>query len=1134
MRLKVITKAKPLPEPYPPSTRLASISPVTYLAHCREQLSGMHLARSLAATAFLVSLGAVMAAVDARTTSKRLIPSHDAGSTSDLRQPPVTFVDEAAEAGVILMNVSGSREKRYIIETTGAGACFFDYDLDGDMDLYLVNGARLETIGPANPVRNTLYRNNGDGSFTDVTVQAGVGDNGWGGGCSVADYDNDGDPDLYITNYGPNVLYRNEGHGTFFDVTVKAGVGDDRWSAGAVFVDIDRDGDLDLYVANYLRFNIADLGRYSSGCYWKGAPVMCGPRGFEGEADVLYRNNGDGSFTDISDQANVAGSALFGLGVLAGDVDEDGDTDIFVANDSQMNLLFLNDGRGRFEERGLVAGVALSGDGRKQAGMGVDLGDYDGDGDQDLFVTNFSDDYHTLYRNDGGGLFTDVSLIAGLDPATRSSLGWGGGFFDYDNDGDLDLFIAGGHVYPDVGTHDPLTTYRQRNLLFRNEGNGRFTDVTERSGPGLALVQPSRGVAFGDYDDDGDLDIIVVNENEVPALLRNDGGNANHWFKVRLIGTRSNRDGVGARLRLHAGGHTQVREVRVNGSFYSSHDPRIHFGLGDETSVKRLEVRWPSGTEQVLADLPADHLVTIDEALGVVSIISLRGPGRTPGPLLLAETSPSEPAPAPPAVGAARTSGPQTTRLTATDLREIDILVRAGTRRIMSGQYAAGIAAYEQALAPLPNWEAAAESPDALGFGHPERYRAFLSALYDNLGVGLMRSERLDECAVAIGRAIAISPGRAKFHHNLGLCHFHARRYGEAIAALQVARSASEPSTGIYYDLGRALALAGRCDEGVGELGLALQQLPRPDLKGRRAETWYHLGSCHAIRGRQAEGAHAFREVLALVPGHQKALYKLGLALRRKGKFEAADRVHDLFQARQPADEAVRSMKRAGARLPVDRLRLARAYLDAGLPPQALREARTALAANPENSSALLLLGEASLALRPPRFDMAEKAFQDVLRKNPTDADALSGLGETYRLSGRLDQAAQLFSKALAIRPGHVGATIGVARIAFASGRTEQAVVKLQKVLRRSPADSAALRALAEIYVSSTAGPHTKPREALRLLDRAGGLYGEGIESRLRALVLLGERVEARKLIEESPFLGEAERIKLSRIMKAK
>ncbi len=1048
-------------------------------------------------------------------------------ATGRVGAPSVTFVNEAAEAGVLAANASGGAEKRFIVETTGAGSCWFDYDRDGDLDLYLVNGGALEPDGNLS-VRagDTLYRNEGGGRFTDATAAAGLADRAWGGGCSVGDYDNDGDPDLYVTNLGLNILYRNEGDGTFADVTVPARVGDLRWSLGSAFFDFDADGDLDLYVANYLRFDL-DVAR-SSECFWKGIPVMCGPRGFQGEHDALYRNDGSGSFTDVSAEAGITGRSRFGMGVVVGDLDGNGHPDVFVANDSQDNDLHLNDGRGRFVEGALAAGVALSADGRQQASMGADLGDYDGDGDEDLVVTNFSDDYHTLYRNDGAGLFTDVTAAAGLDAATRSSLGWGVGFFDYDNDGDLDLFIAGGHVYSQVDGRDPATSYRQPNLLFRNEDDGRFTDVSSRSGPGLAETRSSRGVAFGDYDDDGDVDLMVVNENDAPSLLRNDGGNAGRWLKVRLVGSRSGRDAIGARVRMHAGGRTQHRELRLSSGYCSSHDPRLHFGLGDRGTVDRLEVLWPSGRRHELVGLPSGVLVTIDEDRGLVSAEppGTRTGARDRSTRGTTAITPSPPAPAGPDTVPQASGG----RLSALALREVDRLVQAGTRGILSGQYAEGIATYERALAVLPAWEEAALSPDALGFGTHDRYRAYLAALYDNLGVGLMRGGRLHECATAITWALELVPGRAKFHRNLGLCHLHGRRYQQAVAALTAAREAGDSGPLLRYDLGRALALAGRCGEAVGELSGALEALPRPDRHGRDAEAWYHLGTCLADQGRPGDAVEAFRETLAAAPGHQKALYRLAMSLRRAGRSEAADRAQALFQARQPAEEAIRSLALAGLRGIDQRLHAARRQLEAGQPGQALVDLELILQARPAHPTVLVLSGQAALALRPPDLAGAEQAFRRSLQADAREVESIAGLAEVLLRQGSLAAAEARFREALAIRPLEA-AEVGLARTAFAAGRSAEAVAMLQSLLARRPDAREALRALAEIHALGGPGLPSRPDEALRLLDRAVSRYGEDVTIRLHAHLSRRDRESARRLIEDSPFLGRAQQAALGAIL---
>ena len=542
---------------------------------------------------------------------------------SDLESPPPTrpqFVDVAARAGVTMINISGKIEKEHIVEAKGGGGGgFIDYDGDGDLDIYAISGTRFNPPPPGERATNVLYRNNGDGSFTDVTQTVGVGDDGWGMGCAAADYDNDGHIDLYVTNYGPNVLYHNNGDGSFTDVTQTADVGDDRWGTGCAFGDYDGDGDLDIFVANYVDFDRNFVPRDKSFCTWRGVMVFYGPRGLNGSGDVLYRNDGDGSFTDISALAGVADSThYFGFAVRAGDYDDDGDLDLYIANDSTPNYLYLNEGGARFSNVSFISGTAYTEDGREQGGMGVTAGDYDNDGDLDLCVTNFSYDNDTLYRNDGNGFFTDVSFTSGIGDLTWMYVGWGIEFLDYDNDGDLDIFVANGHAYPQVKYHDLGTTYPQSNQLFENDGDGTFTEVTLLVGPGLQVIKSSRGAAVGDYDNDGDLDIFVANMDDSPSLLRNDGGNRNHWLNVKLIGTHCNRDAIGARATLVAGDLIQVREVHAGGSFLSQSDLRLHFGLGDRSRVDRLEIRWPGGQIEVIDPVPVDRHIAVQEGSGLL------------------------------------------------------------------------------------------------------------------------------------------------------------------------------------------------------------------------------------------------------------------------------------------------------------------------------------------------------------------------------------------------------------------------------------------------------------------------------------------------------------------------------------
>ena len=531
------------------------------------------------------------------------------------QQPVPLFADATQQAGLHWQHRSGGPEKWHILEAKGGGAAFFDYDCDGYLDIYLVNGSTLERTGHVSPLDNALYRNTGGGRFADVTAAAGANDTSWGMGCVAADYDNDGNADLYITNYGANRLYRNVGDGRFADATVSAGVGDDRWSTGAAFGDYDLDGDLDLYVANYVDFDPGIRREDRPFCQWKSVDVFCGPRSLRGAADRLYRNEGDGRFVDKTADAGVEDRhKYYGFAALFSDYDQDGWPDLFVANDSTPNLLYHNLGDGRFEDVALAEGVAYNYAGKGQAGMGAAWGDYDGDGFLDLFITHFASDYNTLYRNERGRFFVDVTLKAGLGDKSLPYVGWGTCFIDYDHARDLDLFVANGHVYPQV---DQLQlseeTYAQPNQLFENRGDGTFGAVE-----GVKALQErrvSRGACRGDYDNDGDLDLLILNLDDRPTLMRNDSATG-HWFAVRLVGRRSNRDGVGARIAVFSAGKKQVREAVAGSGFLGGHDPRLHFGLAGSSKVDSLEVRWPSGIVDRLYELSADQLVVLVEGKG--------------------------------------------------------------------------------------------------------------------------------------------------------------------------------------------------------------------------------------------------------------------------------------------------------------------------------------------------------------------------------------------------------------------------------------------------------------------------------------------------------------------------------------
>jgi hypothetical protein len=526
----------------------------------------------------------------------------------------VHFLDIAGKAGLDFQHVSGGAEKKYLLEVIGGGVGWIDYNRDGWPDLYLTNAGPWEDLVKGiRSVANALYRNNGDGTFSNVTKQAGVPGNHWGMGVAVGDYNNDGWPDLYICNYGPNILYRNNRDGSFTDVTASAGVGNARWSSSAAFGDYDADGWLDLYVANYVEFDIQKPP--PPNCEYRQIKTLCGPKGLIPAPDVLYHNNGDGTFTDVTQRAGMAMPPAYGLGVIWSDLDNDGDLDVYVANDSMANFLFQNQGGGNFREVGPLSGTAFNEDGKDQAGMGVAVGDYDHDGFLDLYKTNFSDDYNTLYRNIGNMVFRDVSYAVGISFPSWLFLGWGTGFFDYDHDGWEDVFVANGHIYPQVDDYRMDVTYAQRKLLFHNLGNGKFQEVGEVLGEGLSQPWSSRGAAFADFDNDGDVDVAINNLDARPSLLLNEGGNKNgHWMVLALEGVgRTNRSAIGTRVTIETETGRQMQEVHGGSSYQATNDLRLHFGLGKEKQIRTLVVRWTDGRIQNFKDVAADRLYTLKE-----------------------------------------------------------------------------------------------------------------------------------------------------------------------------------------------------------------------------------------------------------------------------------------------------------------------------------------------------------------------------------------------------------------------------------------------------------------------------------------------------------------------------------------
>jgi hypothetical protein len=549
------------------------------------------------------------------------------------KAPPIAnFTDVAEKAGLTMTNVFGGTDtKKYILETTGTGVAIFDYDNDGWPDIFLVNGTTLEGFPAGKGPTSHLYRNNHDGTFTDVTAKAGLIATGWGQGVCVGDYDNDGWEDLYVTYYGKNRLYHNQG-GVFADVSEAAGVAGTgkAWGTGCAFVDYDRDGLLDLMLANYVDFDLSTApapGERAS-CVWKGVPVMCGPRGLPGAKNILYHNLGGGKFEDVTVKAKIdQTSGHYAFSVSTFDFDDDGWPDIYVACDSTPSILYHNNHDGTFTDVAVMGGAAYNEDGREQAGMGSTIGDFDGDGRLDIFKTNFSDDTSTLYRNNGNGTFDDVTYAAGLGLYTRY-LGWGTMFLDFDNDGWPDLLLVNGHVYPEVDKQNLGTSYQEPRILYHNNGNRTFTDISAEAGPGITAVHAGRGLAIGDLWNDGRISAVISNMNAVPSLLVNQVRSPNHWIGLRLQGTKSNRDGIGARVTLKVAARVWVDEIRSGSSYDSNSDMRVHFGLGAATKIDSVQVRWPSGVTERFENVALDSIQTLKEGSGTIVPVQEVTPSR--------------------------------------------------------------------------------------------------------------------------------------------------------------------------------------------------------------------------------------------------------------------------------------------------------------------------------------------------------------------------------------------------------------------------------------------------------------------------------------------------------------------------
>ena len=915
--------------------------------------------------------------------------------------------------------MSGSAGQDYILESMSAGAAFFDYDGDGYLDLLAVNGTTL--ADPPAESRNRLFHNErvpdgGARVFREVTGEAGLGSTAWGMGCAVGDYDNDDDPDVYLTYWGPNQLFRNDGAGIFADVSGTAGVADPGWGSSAAFGDLDGDGLLDLYVVNYVEF---DLERPPAGgrkWLFRGQEVFYGPKGIPAQVDRLYRNDGDGVFSDVSLSSGIASKAYPGLGVTFGDFDSDGDLDVYVANDSEPNQLFRNDGDWTFADVGVQARVAYTEDGRSQAGMGVHGGDYDSDGDLDLFVTNFSEDVNTLYRNEGDGQFVDVTARAGLDGTVRPLLGFGTAFFDYDNDGWLDLFVANGHVYPQVDQAAGALRYGQRNLLYRNVG-GRFREVGEEAGPDLLQEKVSRASAFGDYDNDGDVDIFVMDLNDRPALLRNDGGNRHQWLGLRLRGTASNRDAIGASVRVTAGDLVLTREVQRGYGFQSQHDPRLLFGLATSRKAVRVEIRWPSGARQVFDNLPLRRYIEIREGSDDIR----------PGAIVAA---------------------PERGNRTAV-LRDAPLPAPPDSLGGMSAEqlYHAGRSHHEEGRLQASVHALAASA---------RRNPRGLSALF-LLGRTLLSLNRDEDAIVALEQARALEPSDWRYANGLGVAYRRLGRPEDALAALRDAAKNAPWAPQPHLNLARLYDDIGQPHAAVDERRMFAQLRPlqhKADLgedllsaNPEDARVHVNLGLAYTRQGRLADALARFERACALDAEDGRARYGLGDVYHRQNRLDEAIEQYERALEIRPDDPAIHtSLGMAFA---------ARQEYDA-----ASARFDRALELDPGHASAHVGVGK--LHMQERNAAAAVKVCERAVKLSDGHAAAYGCLGNAHAALGRHPQAIDAFERALELdaRTPQIRYALGL--VYHLQGRFDAAIGEWERLLQIAPDHAKARRLMAE------------------------------------------------------------------------
>ena len=963
-------------------------------------------------------------------------------------QPQVRFVDATAEAGIDFVHTSGMSGRKYAVETIGAGAAFFDYDRDGWMDLYIVNGGDLPGYVSADAPKNEFYRNEG-GRFVEVGEARGVADTGYGMGVSAGDFDNDGDADLFVANFGRNILYRNEGQAAgwrYRDITGDAGLGgDESWSTGSSFVDYDLDGDLDLYVANYLEFAFAEEDLGAAGGLQRPRRHLA-PTEYPGRRDFLFRNDGAGRFVDVTVAAGLLNVECRELGAVFFDYDLDGDPDLFQGNDATPNFLFRNDS-GHFVEVGLFAGVAYNQGGKPEGTMGVDVADFDGDGHLDLVMTNFQWESNTLYRNEGNGLFKDVSMDAGLAATSLDRLAFGINFLDADLDGDQDLYVANGHIDEDIGRFDPQATYGQRDQLYLNDGQGRFTDVSEAAGLYLTIDLVGRGSAVADYDNDGDADLLLVNTAQRAVLLRNETDGAGNWLALDLEGRVGNRDGYGARVVVQVGGRVLVAEKRSAASYLSQNDARVFFGLGSSELAERIEITWPSGIRQELLAVRGGQVLKVVEPMAGASqktAIAAARPNNSSSadngdlarfweeaPLVLPAKTQAALPPLVHPLAKLRIAAKESSGSVAAHVELANALLR---KRL----YAEAELSYQRALA--------IDGDFALAW----------------VGLGRLYADQgdLDRAVEALNRAVALNATLAKPHYLLGNIRLRQQRLDSAVPLYERAIALQPNYLQAYFNLGGLHARQTDYGPATDVLRRGLEAMPH------EVELMFQLARVYFAQARYAEALRQLADVVSAEPARAEA-------------HELIAQVYLAGEDAASAQEALRTGLSADSTSAALQARLGILLLREGDADEAISLLQRALVADPDRDEVYYSLGQALVRRGQETrgrklleyFSALQGEHQKILDYktavvlNPNDADAYYNLGAVYARIGRYRAASQAYQAALLIAPGHLNARNNLGNIHLRRRELGPAISAYRKVLELDPDYARAHHNLANVYV---------------------------------------------------------------------